>query len=117
MGCVVLVLGILMPRFVLLVGWSNGQAYWGSLFGSPIWLRVGFLVLPWTTLTDGLAQINGLSPLNVVFLIFAVFLDLSTWGSVCSRTRSGSRTTASTDGRVTVPPPADSGRTAAIAPR
>ena len=80
MGCITLVLGILMPRFVLLVGWSNDQAYWGSLFGSPVWLGLGFIVLPWTTLTYGLVGADGLSALNVIFLIMAVLLDLSTWG-------------------------------------
>jgi hypothetical protein len=41
MGCAMVVIGMLMPRFVLLVGWSNDQAYWQNLFGSDLWLGVG----------------------------------------------------------------------------
>src|SRR5262245_4854553 len=32
MGCLTGAFGIILPRFVLLVGWYNDQAYWGSLF-------------------------------------------------------------------------------------
>ncbi len=80
MGCVTAVLGVLMPRFVLLVGWSNDQSYWGSLLGSPVWFLGGFLFFPWTTLVYGLTQANGLSLLNIAFLVAAFLLDLGTWG-------------------------------------
>jgi hypothetical protein len=81
MGCAMIVVGMLMPRFILLVGWSNDQAYWQNLFGSTLWLGLGFLVLPWTTLVYGLVQRNGLSLLNIIFLVGAVFLDLATYGA------------------------------------
>ena len=74
------IFGALLPRFVLLVGWSNDQAYWGSLFGSPVWLLGGFLFFPWTTLIYGLVSTNGLSLLNIIFLIAALLVDLGTWG-------------------------------------
>ena len=80
MGCAMVVIGMLMPRFLLLVGWSNDQAYWESIFGSPLWLGVGFLVFPWTTLVYGFAQVNGLSLLNIIFLVSAFALDLGTYG-------------------------------------
>jgi hypothetical protein len=79
-GCAMAVIGVLMPRFLLLVGWSNDQAYWGSLFGSQIWFLGGFLFFPWTTFVYGLVQRNGLSLLNIVFLVAAFALDLGTWG-------------------------------------
>ncbi|MFI5261971.1 MAG: hypothetical protein ACHQZR_05420 [Candidatus Limnocylindrales bacterium] len=72
--------GIIMPRVGLLAAWSNDQAYWNSLFGSGLWLGLGFVFLPWTTLIYGLVQVNGLSALNVLFLVMAVVLDLGTWG-------------------------------------
>jgi hypothetical protein len=72
--------GALLPRFVLLVAWSNDQAYWNALFGSPLLLGLGFIALPWTTLIYGLVQPNGLSLLNIIFLAFAVLADLGTWG-------------------------------------
>jgi hypothetical protein len=80
MGCAMTVVGVLMPRFLLLVGWSNDQAYWGSLLGSPVWLLGGFLFFPWTTFVYGIVQVNGLSFLNIVFLVAAFLLDLGTWG-------------------------------------
>lgn len=70
----------ILPRFLLLVGWANDSAYWEALFGSPIWLVGGFFVLPWTTFVYGLAEPNGLTILNLIFLGFALLLDLSTWG-------------------------------------
>jgi hypothetical protein len=73
--------GAILPRFVLLVGWSNDQAGWGAVFGSPVWLLGGFLFFPWTTLVYGLAQQNaGMSLLNWIFLGSALAIDLGTWG-------------------------------------
>jgi hypothetical protein len=74
------IFGALIPRFVLLVAWSNDQAYWGTLFGSPAWFVGGFLFFPWTTLVYGLLQVNGLSLLNWIFLGAALLIDLGTWG-------------------------------------
>ena len=37
-------------------------------------------ILPWTTFIYGFVQQNGLSLLNWIFLIAAVFADLGTWG-------------------------------------
>jgi len=87
MGCAMVVVGMVMPRFILLVGWSNDQAYWQSVFGSPLWLGVGFLVLPWTTVVYGLVQANGLSLLNIIFLVAALMLDLATYGIGAFATR------------------------------
>ena len=74
------VFGAFLPRFVLLVGWVNDPTSWQNLFGSPVWFLFGFLFFPWTTLIYGLVQPNGLSFLNIVFLIFAFLIDLGTWG-------------------------------------
>ena len=32
------IFGAILPRFTLLVAWSNDSAYWDSLFGSQLWL-------------------------------------------------------------------------------
>jgi len=74
------IFGAILPRFVLLVAWSNDGAYWGSLFGSSVWFLGGFLFLPWTTLIYGLVQTNGLSLINWIFLAGALAIDLGTWG-------------------------------------
>ena len=81
------IFGAILPRFVLLVAWSNDQASWSSMFGSPIWFLGGFLFFPWTTLVYGLAQVNGLSLLNWIFILAAVAVDLGTWGIGAFATR------------------------------
>jgi len=74
------IFGALLPRFVLLVSWSNAQTQWESVLGSPIWFLFGFLFFPWTTLIYGIVEPNGLSILNWIFLALALLADLGTWG-------------------------------------
>ena len=64
------IFGAILPRLLLLVGWSNDQTYWNALLGQPVWLLGGFLFFPWTTLFYGFVQRNpdGLSLLNIIFL-------------------------------------------------
>lgn len=80
MGCITIIFGAIMPRLALLAGWSNDPTYWNALFGSQLWLGLGFVFLPWTTLIYGFAAPNGLNLLNIVFIAMAVLLDLGTWG-------------------------------------
>ena len=41
------IFGAILPRFALLVGWSNDPAGWYLLiFGSPVWFLGGFLFFP-----------------------------------------------------------------------
>jgi hypothetical protein len=74
------IFGALLPRFVLLVAWSNDQSYWSGVFGSPAWFVSGFVVFPWTTLVYGLSQANGMTLLNWIFVGAALLIDLGTWG-------------------------------------
>ena len=76
------IFGAILPRLLLLVGWTNDQAYWNSLLGQPVWFLGGFLFFPWTTLFYGFVQRNpdGLSLLNIIFLVAALLIDLGTWG-------------------------------------
>ena len=74
------IFGAILPRFALLVGWSNNPASWEAIFGSPVWFLGGFLFFPWTTLIYGFVQPNGLSLFNIIFLIGALLIDLGTWG-------------------------------------
>ena len=36
-GRMMAIFGALLPRFALLVGWSNDPAGWQAIFGSPVW--------------------------------------------------------------------------------
>jgi hypothetical protein len=81
------IFGAILPRFVILAGWVNNQAAWESIFGAPIWLLVGFLVFPWTTLIYGLVEANGMSILNWIFVVCALLIDLATYGLGAFATR------------------------------
>ena len=70
----------ILPRFLLLVGWANDQAYWQELLGAPVWFLAGFLFFPWTTFVYGYTSPNGMSLLNWIFLLGAFLVDLGTWG-------------------------------------
>jgi hypothetical protein len=74
------IFGAILPRFVILVGWSNDPASWGAIFSSPALFIAGFLIFPWTTLIYAFVAPNGLTLLNIIFLIFAFAADLGTWG-------------------------------------
>jgi hypothetical protein len=80
MGLVMAIFGAILPRFAILVGWTNDQAGWASVFGSEVWLLGGFIFFPWTTLIYAFASLGGLSLLDIVFLVFAFLIDLGTWG-------------------------------------
>jgi hypothetical protein len=74
------IFGALLPRFILLVGWVNDAEYWANLFGGALWSALGFLFLPWTMLVYGVAQTNGMTLLNWIFVAIAFVIDLGTWG-------------------------------------
>lgn len=75
------IFGAILPRLAILVGWVNDQAAWNAIFnGNSILLLGGFLFFPWTTLIYAFVAPNGLSLLNIIFLIFAFLGDLGTWG-------------------------------------
>ncbi|HET9755253.1 MAG TPA: hypothetical protein VFP66_02025 [Candidatus Limnocylindrales bacterium] len=74
------IFGAILPRFALLAGWYNDPTYWNAVFGSQLFLLLGFIALPWTTLIYGLVSPNGLGFVNIIFLVMAVLADLGTWG-------------------------------------
>jgi hypothetical protein len=74
------IFGAILPRFVLLVGWSNDPTGWVTAIGGPVLLLGWFLFFPWTTLIYGFVAPNGLSLLNIIFVIAALAIDLGTWG-------------------------------------
>ena len=80
MGCFTGLFGIIIPRFVLLVGWYNDPAFWNGLLGSQLLLGLGWLILPWTTLIYGFTSPNGMTLINWIFVALAALLDLGTYG-------------------------------------
>ena len=80
MGCITGLFGIIIPRFVLLVGWYNDPDFWNALFGSQLLLGLGWLIAPWTTLIYGFVSPNGMTFINWIFVALAFLLDISTYG-------------------------------------
>jgi len=79
--------GAILPRFALLVGYVNDPAAWNAVISSPVLLLGGFLFFPWTTLIYGFVAPNGLTLLNIIFLVAALAIDLGTWGIGAFATR------------------------------
>ena len=80
MGCIIFLIGAVVPRVLVLVGWNNDPTGWQAAFGSPIWPVLGFLVLPWTTFVFAIFQSGGFEGLEWLWLILAFVADVGTWG-------------------------------------
>ena len=81
LGCIIFLLGAVVPRVLVLAAWHNDQAAWQAAFGSPIWPVLGFLLLPWTTFAFVLMQAGGgIEGLEWLWLLLAVVADVGTWG-------------------------------------
>ena len=81
MGCFLIILAVLVPRIVLAVIWLF--THWFSLvFESVLWPLLGFLFMPYSTLTYMGAVLNagGVNGFWLVLLIIAVIADLSHLG-------------------------------------
>lgn len=55
MGCLLAILGLVTPRFVLFVLWAFTD-YLSWAYGSWFWPALGFFLLPTTTLGYAIAQ-------------------------------------------------------------
>ncbi len=82
MGCLVVVLGLLTPRFVLLILWIFTD-YLSTAYGSWFWPTLGFFFLPTTTLAYAIAQnaFDGVKGWGLVVLIIGVAIDLGLLGN------------------------------------
>ena len=89
LGC----LALAFPRVVLFLVWLMGGNYLESTYPNRLWLLLGFLLLPLTTLafafaSHSLAQGTSLSPLGWLVTGLAVLLDLGLLGHSHRRYRS-----------------------------
>jgi hypothetical protein len=78
--CLFLILLLLGPRAVILVWGLIAPLQWSAVFGTLLLPILGFLILPWTTLTYMLVAPGGVVGLDYLFLALAVLVDLSTYG-------------------------------------
>lgn len=88
MGCLVALLGLMLPRFALFLIWifSDRLSY---AFDSFVLGFLGFLLLPYTTLFWALAYapIGGVSGFGYILVGFGVLLDISNWAGSGSEAR------------------------------
>jgi hypothetical protein len=91
MGCLVILLALISPRFALVVLWLFTDEV-STAYDNP-WIPVlGFVFLPWTTFMYALAWApGGPSALGWVFVALALLADLSSWARSLDRraTRRG----------------------------
>lgn len=85
MGCLVAVLGLLTPRFVLAMLWLFSD-YLDRAFESGWWPLLGFFLLPTTTIGYAIAQNayttpdGGLEAMGVIVIALGVIVDLGLLG-------------------------------------
>ena len=81
MGCLVVLLALLTPRFVMFAMWLFTE-YLTTAFGSGWWALLGFLFLPTTTIAYAIAQneFDGIEGWGLVILIVGVAVDLGLIG-------------------------------------
>ncbi|MEQ9498293.1 MAG: hypothetical protein RIT81_15580 [Deltaproteobacteria bacterium] len=82
LGC----LGLLFPRFVLVLVWLFGGGYIGRAFESFLWPVLGFFFLPLTTLAfvyamNSLGTPGAVPPLGWVLVGLAALSDLGLIGN------------------------------------
>ena len=85
MGCLVLVLGLITPRFVLFLMWLLSD-YLNRAFDSGWWGLIGFFLLPTTTLAYAIAQNEfttvggGIEAAGIIVIVLGVVIDLGLLG-------------------------------------
>jgi hypothetical protein len=81
MGCIVGLLVLAMPRFVMVILWIFSD-YLSRAFDSWLIPLIGFFLLPTTTLAYAIAenQLGGLRSWGIVLVVLAVLTDVGIWG-------------------------------------
>jgi hypothetical protein len=86
--CILALLAILGPRFVLLMLWIFNNAYLSRVFDNFFVPCLGFVFLPWTTLAYAFAinsnfvgsQLFGLDTTGIIVVLLGLVLDIFAHG-------------------------------------
>jgi hypothetical protein len=89
MGCLLVLLALVTPRFVLVVLWLF-TSYLARAFESFLWPLLGFIFLPTTTLAYAVAQneFDGVRGWGLFLVILGVVIDLGLLGRGARSRRS-----------------------------
>lgn len=81
MGCLVVLVAIALPRFVMVVLWLFSD-YLSDAYGTWLWPLIGFFVLPTTTLAYAIAQnsFHGVKGTGLVIVVLGVLVDFGVIG-------------------------------------
>jgi hypothetical protein len=81
MPCLVLLIAIAVPRFVMVVMWLFSD-YLSRAYGTWVWPLLGFFVAPTTTLAYAIARnsFDGLHGTGLVLVVIGAIVDLGLVG-------------------------------------
>ena len=81
MGCLIALLGLITPRFIMVMLWLFTN-YLNRAFDSFFWPFLGFIFLPTTTLAYAVAQnsFDGIRGFGLFLLILGVLIDFGVIG-------------------------------------
>jgi len=94
MGCLVLLLSFITPRFVVLVLWIFTD-YLTRAYGSWFWPTLGFFVAPTTTIAYAVARndlstaTGGITAAGTLVIVVGVLIDIGLIGGGARRRRRG----------------------------
>lgn len=79
--CVLVLLALVGPRVALVLLWLF-SSYLTSAFDTFLWPLLGFLFLPWTTITYAVAQnsFGGMSGLGLLIVVLGLLADIGVIG-------------------------------------
>lgn len=82
MGCLLVVIGLAVPRLLMFFIWLLTD-WLGRGFETRVWPILGFIFLPYTTLAYLAAMLNNnhaLSGFWLVLFVLAILVDIGNWG-------------------------------------
>jgi ABC-type antimicrobial peptide transport system permease subunit len=92
MGCLVVILSLITPRFVVLVMWLFTDAL-SRAYGSWFWPTLGFFVAPTTTIAYAVARndlstaTGGITAAGTLVIVVGVLIDIGLVGSNARKRR------------------------------
>jgi hypothetical protein len=78
-GCLIALVGAVAPRIAFVLLWFFTDLVSAAYDGLLIPL-LGVILMPYTALVYAFVAPDGLSLINVIFLIVAVIVDIGAWG-------------------------------------
>jgi hypothetical protein len=85
--CLIIILLLIGPRAVIVVWWLLAPLQWNAAFATLLIPLIGFLLVPWTTLTYVLVAPGGVVGLDYLWLALALLADLSSHAGLYGRRR------------------------------